>query len=54
MNKEQVTMSAVVTIDLKQALERWAREADRTVSAELRLILAREIQRRQQKLQTQN
>lgn len=50
--QQQITFSAVITLDLKQALEKWAREADRTVSAELRLILAREIQRRQQQTTT--
>ncbi len=45
---EPVTLSFVATVEIKQALEVWAREADRSVSAELRQILMREAQRRQQ------
>ncbi|MCG3208339.1 MAG: hypothetical protein FOGNACKC_01942 [Anaerolineae bacterium] len=45
---EQVILSFVATTDIKRTLEVWAREADRSVSAELRQILMREAQRRQQ------
>ncbi len=50
MSKEQVTMSAVVTMDLKQALEQWSKEEDRTVSAVLRRLLEEEAQRRKYQL----
>jgi len=45
---EQTVISFVGTTALKRVLEAWAREADRSVSAELRQILAQEIKRRQQ------
>ena len=43
---EQITISAVVTTDLKRQLEQWATQEDRTVSATLRQILAQEAKRR--------
>lgn len=44
---EQITFSAVLTVDLKRQLEQWAKDSDRTVSAELRQILTQEANRRQ-------
>ena len=44
--QEQVTMSFVATSELKQLLERWAQQDDRTVSATLRQIITQEAQRR--------
>ncbi|GAB4446304.1 MAG: hypothetical protein Kow0031_28950 [Anaerolineae bacterium] len=46
---QPVTISAVVTTDLKRLLEEWAKQEDRTVSATLRQILAQEATRRQQR-----
>jgi hypothetical protein len=43
---QQITL--LITEELKQQLEQWAKEDDRTQSAELRWILAREAARRQQ------
>ena len=45
MNKP-ITTSFVVTAELKQLLEQWAKDEDRTVSATLRRILESEAQRR--------
>lgn len=44
--EQTVTFSAVITSALKRQLEQWAKDSDRTVSAELRQILAQEARRR--------
>ena len=44
---EPATICFVGTVELKAILERWAKEEDRTVSATLRQILEREVQRRE-------
>ena len=43
--------SFVITRELKQRLEQWAKDEDRSISATLRQILAREAERRQQQKQ---
>jgi len=43
---DPIILSAVVTTHLKQQLEQWAKEEDRSISATLRQILAREARRR--------
>ena len=43
---EPATISFVATVELKQLLENWAKQEDRTVSATLRRILEQEAQRR--------
>jgi hypothetical protein len=48
-----ITLSFVATKELKQLLEQWAAEDDRTVSATLRQILEREARRRKQIQQKQ-
>ncbi|MCB0154681.1 MAG: hypothetical protein KDF65_07780 [Anaerolineae bacterium] len=45
---KQVTISFVGNMALKELLERWSREDDRSVSATLRQIVEREAQRRAQ------
>jgi len=44
--QEQITMSFVATRELKQLLESWAAQDDRSISATLRQILMREARRR--------
>jgi hypothetical protein len=44
---ENITFSAVITPALRDFLQAAAKEADRTVSAELRQILQAEAERRQ-------
>jgi predicted transcriptional regulator len=46
MADTQIT-SFVITRELKQQLESWAKEADRTTSAQLRQILQAEAKRRE-------
>ena len=53
MNEQPVTISFVATSELKELLEQWSVEDDRTVSATLRQILSQEIQRRNSRLQHQ-
>jgi len=48
MINDSITISFVGTLELKQLLETWAAQEDRTLSATLRQILAREAKRRQQ------
>ncbi len=52
--EQTITFSAVITAALKRQLEQWAKDSDRTVSAELRRILAQEAERRQQQNARQN
>ncbi len=47
MSFQTITVSFVATKELKQLLEQWSREEDRTVSAVLRRILEGEAKRRQ-------
>jgi hypothetical protein len=46
--QEQITVSYVLNKRLKTLLQQWAEQNDRTVSAELRQILEREAERREQ------
>ena len=43
---ESITISFVGTTDMKNLLEQWAKQEDRTISATLRRILENEAQRR--------
>lgn len=45
--QEQVTISFVGTAQIKNLLEQWAKQEDRSISATLRQILEREAQRRE-------
>jgi (p)ppGpp synthase/HD superfamily hydrolase len=47
-DSQVTTVHFVATGELKQQIEQWAKESDRTVSAELRQILLAEAARRQQ------
>jgi hypothetical protein len=47
--QEQVTVCYVLNERLKSLVQQWARDNDRTASAELRQILEREVQRRKAK-----
>ena len=51
MNQQSITISAVVTRELKQLLESWAAQEDRTISATLRQILMQEAARRNRQQQ---
>jgi hypothetical protein len=46
--QEQITVSYVLNKRLKTLLQQWAEQNDRTASAELRQILEREAERREQ------
>ncbi|MCG3208368.1 MAG: hypothetical protein FOGNACKC_01972 [Anaerolineae bacterium] len=51
MAKESMQIASfVLTRDLKHLLEQWSVQEDRSLSATLRQILAREAERRQQQL----
>jgi len=43
---QPLTISFVGTVELKQLLDQWAAQEDRSISATLRQILAREARRR--------
>ena len=45
--QEQVTVCFVGTKQLKELLEQWAKEEDRSISAVMRQILQREVLRRE-------
>ncbi|MCG3210580.1 MAG: hypothetical protein FOGNACKC_04211 [Anaerolineae bacterium] len=46
INDSSITISFVGTLELKQLLETWAEQEDRSLSATLRQILTREAERR--------